>query len=267
MIIIGLSIAGNVSTSSAMLIFVFSGFIVFVVGYGLLKKNIPSEINNAKPVTEAKTWIVSTSNLAGINGLDIINRQVSLIIVGLLLNNPSEIGYYKIAINFSFLSTVGLQIANVVFEPRFAALFAAKNKDDLQKLTTLSTRAVLLFNLLITGLLIVFGKPVLSVAYGKEFLAAYLPMVILLSGQFINSATGTVTNILNMAGKEKLSVRAVALGTAVNLVLNTILTPNFGILGAAIGTSISLVFVNILLWLIVKRELGINSLAFTKKNE
>jgi len=256
-IIYGYFLAFEVNASTTMIIYVISGVIAFFVGIGLLNKYTLTEIKQAEPVLQAKQWFSSTLNLAGINGLNLINKRISIIIVGLSVSAAS-VGYYKVAVQFSILASVGLQIINAIVSPRFAAMYTRNQMPRLQKIATLSARAVLVFNLVTTLLLALLGKLILSLAYGEEFIAAYIPILILLIGQFINSATGSVGVLLNMTGKEKHTIKGSFLATIINLILTLSLAPKFGIIGGAIGTGASLIVQNIFLWFAVYRHLGIN---------
>ena len=45
-----------------------------------------------------------------------------------------------------------------------------------------------------------------------------------------------------------------------NIILNLVLVPRFGIVGAALATTISMVVWNVLLVIAVRKKLGVNSL-------
>jgi O-antigen/teichoic acid export membrane protein len=118
------------------------------------------------------------------------------------------------------------------------------------------------FNLLVTAGAALLGRWFLGLFFGVEFVAAYTPLMILLIGQFVNSATGAVWFLLNMTGHERETARGLAVSAVLNLMLNLLLTPPFGIIGAAVATTTALITWNVLLWWAVRKRLGINSLVF-----
>jgi O-antigen/teichoic acid export membrane protein len=81
--------------------------------------------------------------------------------------------------------------------------------------------------------------------FGPEYPEALDSLRVLAIGQLINALCGPVLYILNMTGKEKDSQRIMLWVTLVNMVLNGILIPMLGILGAAIATSVSMSLWNI----------------------
>ena len=70
-------------------------------------------------------------------------------------------------------------------------------------------------------------------AFGAEYSAAYLPLVILSIGQLVNAGTGSVAYLLNMSGHEQDTMRVYFVAALVNAVLNFILVPKYGMFGAA----------------------------------
>jgi len=63
-----------------------------------------------------------------------------------------------------------------------------------------------------------------------------------------------------MTGHERQTAYGMSVAAVVNIFLNILLIPRFGMFGAAIATACSIVIWNILLWHAVRKHLGINSL-------
>ena len=82
-------------------------------------------------------------------------------------------------------------------------------------------------------------------------------LVVLAIGQFINVSTGSVGFVLIMAGNERLARNNTLLAATVSLVLNVLLIPPLGALGAAIATAASIASLNLSAAYLVKRRLGI----------
>jgi len=132
----------------------------------------------------------------------------------------------------------------------------------LQHLATQGAQTLLAFNLFITGFFVLFGKSFLRLVFGKDFVFSYFPLLILLIGQLVNSTVGTVGALLNMTGHEKDTAIGMTLSAVINIVLNLTLIPHYGTKGAATATTISMITWSILLWYLVRKRLGINSMAF-----
>ena len=81
--------------------------------------------------------------------------------------------------------------------------------------------------------------------FGTEFLIAKNTLLILLIGQIVNAMSGSVGFILQMTGREKVYQNILLLTLVINITLNIILIPKFGIEGAAIASAFSLLLWNL----------------------
>jgi O-antigen/teichoic acid export membrane protein len=89
--------------------------------------------------------------------------------------------------------------------------------------------------------------------FGKEFIAGTGVLYILLLGQLSNTFSGSLALILQMTGNEKVFRNILTLGLIINVLLNIILIPRIGMIGAAIASAISLIVWNVLSLIYIKR--------------
>ena len=102
--------------------------------------------------------------------------------------------------------------------------------------------------------MIALSKIVLSY-FGKEFLLGHNILIILVFGQIINAATGSVGIFLNMTGNQKV-LRNIIIATAVFVVMGYYLViPIYGMLGAAIISVIGTTILNVFSAIYVYRKL------------
>jgi O-antigen/teichoic acid export membrane protein len=87
-------------------------------------------------------------------------------------------------------------------------------------------------------------------------------LVILCVGQLVNASIGSVGSLLNMTGHERDTMMSVIVGASVNVVLNLVLTPQFGPIGAAIATTVTLIVWNLIMWHKVSTRIGISPSPF-----
>jgi O-antigen/teichoic acid export membrane protein len=256
-------LAGKSSLSApmAMALYVVSSALAFGVGAWLLWHATPLPVREALPRFDGQAWLLSALPLAFIGGMQLIDQQASILLQGFFLPDAS-IGIFRIASQVAILASFGLMTINLVLSPRFAALFVHGEMDKLQRLVTNSARVILLINLVLTAGFILWGKLFLRLAFGLPYESAYVPLIILLIGQLINSGAGSVGLLLNMSGHERETARGMVIAACINVVLNLLLIPRMGINGSAVASSTSLIVWNILLWWAVRKKLGINSLAF-----
>jgi len=245
----------------AMALHVAAAAIAFCAGGWMLWIQTPPSVRGIAPRYETKKWVASAVPLALVAGMLTINRQADILMLG-IFSPPDQVGVYRVSVQVATLASFGLQAMNMVVAPRFANLYAKGEMDRLQQLVRKSARVVLVISLVSTIVFVLFGRPVLEVIFGSAYVASYLPLIILLFGQMVNSLAGSVGFLLNMTGFEKETARGMAAAAGINIVLNLILIPIWGTVGAATTTAISMLAWNFLLWYAVRKHLGINSLAF-----
>jgi O-antigen/teichoic acid export membrane protein len=251
----------NLTPSMVMSLQVLAAALAFVIGAWLLWRAMPLEVRGVRPVYNSRRWLASTLPLAFTSGMQLINMRTSIIILG-IFTSSANVGIYRVADQMSLLVSVSLQAMNMVVAPQFARLHAVGDKTRLQQLAVTSARVVIALTLPVVVIFLIFGKPLLQLVFGAEFVPSYGPLSILALGQLVNSITGSVGILLNMTGFEQDTARGVAVAAVGNIVLNLILIPLWGINGAALSSAITLTLWNVLLWIAVRRRLGINSMAF-----
>ncbi len=207
------------SAPQAMALYVAAAGLAFLAGALLLWRAAPAEVRQAEPSSEGRAWLLSALPLAFIGGMQLINQQASILIQGFFLPD-AQIGVYRVAAQVSVLASFGLVAVNMVVAPRFVAFYAQGQVEKLQRLVTNSARVILAFNLFVTFGFVVLGQTFLRSVFGVSYIAAYFPLLIMLGGQVVNSAAGSVGSLLNMTGHENYTARGVAVAALINVVLN-----------------------------------------------
>jgi O-antigen/teichoic acid export membrane protein len=140
--------------------------------------------------------------------------------------------------------------------PKFSELFHMGRVDDLFRIARKSTKLIFWSTVPLLATLILFGKSILHVLFGRDFAAAYPAMVILVLGQFVNSISGSTGYFMNMTGHQKVFRNIVFLAAVINVSLCWALIPPFGIEGASIAGMVSLVFWNVCILVFIKIKYG-----------
>lgn len=245
-----------------------SDFILILLGTMvvlLIPSVVKSKANLPTATPERSThWITQAIALLPITLLYNINDRIDVVMISKNLG-PNENAIYSIASKFSAFSAFGLVIINAVLVPLIASHFkSGKPKEELQKIIKPNTRKAFIVSLTISIVLIAFGEQILSL-FGKDtenYSAGTSTLMVLILGQLVNVATGSVGYILTMAKLEKLAITSIISSILLNILLNYLLMPVYGILGAAIATTVSMIVWNVLMLIFVKRKTGINPTIF-----
>ncbi len=253
---------GSLTPPIAMALYALAAALAFAVGVYLLLRVIPAQVRAARPRYDTAVWLRSALPLSLTSGMQVISRQAGIVILGILASSE-EVGLYRVVTDVALMVSITLGVINVVIAPQIARLYHAGDLVRLQKMITWSARAILFTSLPVGIVLIVWGAPILQAVFGAEYVEGRVALAILCVGQIVNAVMGSVAFLLNMTGHERSVAKVVMLATSINITLNLILIPPFGIEGAASATAVSLVIWNVILHRQAKIRLGINSSALS----
>ena len=252
----------QITSAHAMVLHVIAVVIAFIVGVIFLLRKQPEElVANLKPEYETKAWITAVIPLAMVGGVNVINQNAGLLLLG-IFQSAEEVAVFKVVLTGASVVMFGLQAVNLVIAPYFSRFYAQGDMKRLQQLVTISTRAALLISLPLVIILIFFGGTVLEILFGEEYASGHIPLAIIAVGQLVNASTGSVSILLAMTNHEWDMMKGLAFSAFVNVTLSIVFIPYLGIMGAALVTSFSVIIWNIILWRSVRRKLGIESMAF-----
>jgi len=146
---------------------------------------------------------------------------------------------------------VGSAVAN-----RFAALHARGDKEALRAFARDAVNWTFWPSLAAAILLLTLGLPLLWL-FGPQFVAGYPVMLILVVGFLFRSSMGPAEYLLNMLGEHKVCAAVLFATAMLNIALNLVMVPAFGLVGAATATSLALVAAALMHYVVVRRRLDI----------
>jgi O-antigen/teichoic acid export membrane protein/Mrp family chromosome partitioning ATPase len=160
-----------------------------------------------------------------------------------LLGNSGQVGVYNVATRLVNLATFVMVPINAAFAPRIADLDHRGETESLRHTYGLAASWIIRLSLPAFVLLMVFPRQLLAV-FGSGFAIGAAVTMILAVGKFVDAATGPCGLMLNMSGRPSLNVLDNVVGLLVNVVLNLLLIPRYGIVGSAVAWAVSLCLVN-----------------------
>ena len=193
-----------------------------------------------------------------VSATTLLTSSVDIIMLG-WLTDTSKVGLYTVAARLVLFVAFFLQITNAAISPKLATFF---NNNQLKEINIMVQQVT--FWLIIIGLIsslffLIFGKSILGF-WGDEFSSAYVCLMILCLGQFINISTGCSGVLLIMSGNEKIFSYISALFLVLNIVLNYFLITRYSEIGAAIATATTIIAENIIRVIVVKQKTGISTI-------
>lgn len=173
----------------------------------------------------------------------------------------ADVGVYRTAFKVATIARIALTAFLVPAAPKFAELFSQGKMKELGQSAQFATKIIFWCSAPILAGVIILSPFIMGI-FGKEFLAGTEALIILSIGQFINAATGPVSNILMMTGRQKLNRNLMVGTTILAIILDLILIPRFGIVGAACVNTFGVILMNMIPFFLIKKYYGFYTLDF-----
>lgn len=154
-----------------------------------------------------------------------------------LFANGSSVGVYAAATRWTMLvESIGTPVY-AIFRPLLAKAITNNDHQSMKTLLKASCRWVLYLTLPCTAALIIASQPAMNLFLKETSLqTASLVLCILLLARTANPLGNSTGIMLAMGGQQHRELASLCCGTLLNILLNYILIPSFGIIGAAIAT-------------------------------
>ncbi len=184
-----------------------------------------------------------------------------IILLG-LMKTSMDVGIYDAALPTASMIRVVLLAFAFLFMPVMTELFSRGKVKDMRIVFKASTRWIFVITFPAFLLMMLFPGTLLNMFFGPEFLGptqiGAAALSILAVGFFYAAISGPVTEVTISLGKTKAYLAITAFMSILNLTLNILLIPAYGIIGAAVAMSASLMIGALLFLFFVNRMLGFN---------
>lgn len=168
-----------------------------------------------------------------------LGKQMDIMLIGYFLHSAKQIGFYNIAYGLQLMiaslllaGTEGVSLA------AFSEIETSKNMERTGKAWSLHLKMDQFF--LLTMMLFAgwFARPIITVIYSKVYSPSVVFFQIFIVLGLVARAAGGGTNIglLYALNKEKIVLATRSIGAILNIILDIILIPRYGAIGAVIAT-------------------------------
>ncbi|WP_027167400.1 lipopolysaccharide biosynthesis protein [Mesorhizobium sp. WSM3224] len=199
-------------------------------------------------------WILVSLPIFLVEGFFFLLTNADVLMVGAYLK-PNDVAVY-----FATVKTLALvHFVYFAVKAGVAQRYAQFTHGEPHRLAAFARETVSWTfwpSLLMALLVLALGEPML-VLFGPEFTAGYPLLFLLVLGVVARAAVGPCESLLTMSGNQNICAAVYAMTLALNISLNVLLIPLFGLWGAAIATSLAMVFEASALSFTVWRKLGI----------
>lgn len=168
-----------------------------------------------------------------------------------LMNNNDAVGYYSAGVTCAGM--ISFVFAAIIDSMR-STIFESKKSSEEE----FEEKMIVLYNIIIYGSIIVsiviclFAPIIVNILYGKQFNET-IGVLRIIVWYTTFSYLGTIRNIWILAeNKQKYLWIINFAGAILNIIINLILIPSLGIIGAAVASLITQIFTNVIVGYIIK---------------
>jgi O-antigen/teichoic acid export membrane protein len=171
-------------------------------------------------------------------------QRVDIVLVA-IMRGPAEAAVYTAATRFLVAGQFGNQAISMAAQPRFTEMFARGDHRGANRIYQVTTAWLILLTWPLYLLAVSFGPQVLTV-FGRSYSGGAAVMVILGLTMLLATGCGQVDMVLVTTGRSSWSLINGLLAVVVNVGLDVLLIPRYGITGAAIGWSAAIILTNLM---------------------
>ena len=162
-------------------------------------------------------------------------------------------GWYKSIQPLTQILIISLNAVGFMYMPVITEQFSKDKYNLMGKFYSISTKWIVFPIFPVFLVFVLYPDSIITILYSPEYLPASTAMVILFLGTFFRVLVGLNGDTIKAIGRTRVDLISSGLGVLVNVVLNLVLIPRFGIVGAAAATSIGFVVFNSFeVWIIYK---------------
>ncbi len=241
-----------------------STFLMLGSSFFVFKKNLKLlslKEKNGFGISKRKLISVSVPMLFSNSLFLVMNWTDTLMLSG--FHGEDAVGIYNIALKIASLNTIALIAINSIASPKFSEIYSSEGNRRFRRIVQQTTLLTCLISLPIFVVILLFPESVLRI-FGQEFVVGKSALIILSIGQLVSAFSGSTMIVLNMTGREKAGRNILTVTVVLNIIINYLLIPRYGILGAAIATMSSTIFWNLISVIYIYKSFGFFTFPFNR---
>jgi O-antigen/teichoic acid export membrane protein len=173
--------------------------------------------------------------LTATRGANILDKRVDTILVGYFMN-PVAVGYYYLA--KQVVDFVNSPAASLGFtlSPAYGEHKAGGETDHAAQIYETTLRYVLLLYVPAAAGIVIVAEPTIRVIFGEEWLGAAPVLQVFAVYVVLHAITYVTGDTLDFLGRARARAYAKGGGSVANFLLNLVMIPAYGVVGAAAAT-------------------------------
>lgn len=239
------------------------GYIAFgVISLALLIKFSGGRVNYSGKIIKMLLSFGILSHVFMV--LNQLENRFDILLVNYFLA-PENVGLYTVAVTMSgFIWYISSSVNTILFP-----VVSASSQEKADRFVPVVCRNTIFAGLTSGLILAILGYPLFFFLYGEKFLPSFLPFLILLPGVIIHLIFRVLANYFLGTGKLRSLLIVVIVSFPLNVILNLICIPVWGIKGAALSSTISYSVASLITLTVFLRSSGnrLHEVIFIQKSD
>lgn len=192
-----------------------------------------------------------------INTISTLFRYTDRVMIGYFTENAlTNVAVYTMATGLAFLVLIFPAAIGGIFFPVVSELYGKRDFEGINKIMRTSMKWLVMITVPLTLILSIFSSELLLIIYGAEYAAGAAVLVLFVVGLFIRSLFYLPSNILASMNRLDVEFKSIAVATLLNVGLNFLFIPVWGINGAGLASLISFIALSIMLYYYSRKLFG-----------
>ncbi|MBL1241942.1 MAG: polysaccharide biosynthesis C-terminal domain-containing protein [OCS116 cluster bacterium] len=246
---------GEIDAQVVMMGCIIGSFFTAIIQLFLIERRIAQKVKKQVKAYLWRPWIGLALPLLLTDSFMLVMANTDIVILEYFMQ-PEDIAVYYAAVKTTLLVQFIYFAVVLASSNQFAVHWHDEDREKLIKAVNHSVKMTFMPSLVASAGIIAIGYWFLA-AYGPDFTRGYPVIVILSMGAILRAATGPTEWMMTMMGQQKIVLWSTGGASLVNIVLNILLIPIWGLEGAATSTAVTMAGSAIYLFFMVRRELKI----------
>lgn len=258
--LVGAAVLGaGINAEIAIIAAVAAIWLTFFLALFVTIKPLPLEEIKGARNYRIKEWMIAALPMMLVSSFELMLFNIDVLMISWFLPT-AETGLYFAATKIMALVVFLNFAVGSAFNASYAKHHAAREQKELRDVVRWSASLTFYPTIIMLAVIILFKNQLLGL-FGSDFASASYVIMPLSLGLLLRALVGPGERILMMTDQHYICAILYLITVITDVLLNLILIPRYGIMGAAIATAVSFALMSILLHLTIKKRL--NATAFT----
>jgi O-antigen/teichoic acid export membrane protein len=251
--VISMNITNNIFSLMFIVVFWYLGFTIYGIPIGwtigtavaffmasFFVRKIYSFSSPIKSAHISRELIVFSLPLLLVSAMWMLISWTDTLMLG-FFDTTHNVGIYNVALPTARLLYVIPIAFTTIFLPVASGLFSTGRTEEMKSIYRIVTKWI--FYLMFPAVLIfsLFSRQIINIFFGANYISGNVSLIVLSAGFFVLAILSISNNILITMKKTKTVAFHTIAAAVLNVTLNALLIPVYGIYGAAIATASSFV--------------------------